>query len=237
MSIPNIPILLRCDNNSVEAGIVILPNIDLLYADMIYEDTDFSWIDLYWSKLNFGGVFIVQTDWHTVFELGVKLKSLPDARFVNHLVWKNEWGNHPKDRFHQCFDDIIIVSRGTHFNFHNDTIQVPKATMSKGLNPSGRQTKTATAFINDICLSTVSKERIKKPDGHLVQWQKPVALLRRLFSPFVNPGYMIVDPFMGTATSCVVAMELNCNYVGIENDPDVYQLAYNRIFNKDGEEV
>ena len=166
---------------------------DAIFADYVYENDDFSWIDLYWDSLKPGGVFIAMTDFHTVFECGVKLKSMPDAKLVNHLSWKNEWGNHPKDRFHQCFDDIIIVSKGKHNHFYSDRIQIPKATANTKLNPSGRETKTATAFISDICLTTTSTERIKMDDGHLIRWQKPLALIQRILAPFTDEGDTVLD--------------------------------------------
>lgn len=203
---------------------------DLIYADMIYENMDFSWVSYYWEFLNEGGVFMVQTDHHSVFEMGVLLKSFPGSHFVNHVVWKCEWGNYPKDRFNPCFDNIIIVSKGRHKQFDPTDIQVPKVTASsRGLNKSGRMTKPATAFISDITLTTQSKERIRKDDGHLIRWQKPEGLLKRLFSPFIEDGDFILDPFMGSGTSGVVADNLNCHYVGIELEIEPFILSRERL--------
>lgn len=204
--------------------------ISLLYADYIYENLDFSWAKRYWEYLDDGGIFIGQTDYHSAAEFKVFMKGLPKANFVNWLTWKNEFGNFRKDRFRQCHDDIIIFSKGKYFYFDNSKIQVPKVTAgSKGLNPSGRDTKIATSVITDICLTTVSKERIKKRDGHLVRWQKPLELLRRLFSPFVVAGNYIVDPFMGVGTSGIIAEELGCDYSGVEYDGEPFKLAQKRL--------
>lgn len=203
---------------------------NLIYADYIYENLDFSWAEKYWEHLEMGGMFLGQTDYHSAAEFKVFMKNLPYANFVNWLCWKNEFGNFRKDRFRQCHDDIIIFSKGKDFNFDSSAVQVPKATAnSKGLNPSGRTTKIATSVITDICLTTVSNERIKKNDGHLIRWQKPKELLRRLFSPFVIPGETIIDPFMGSGTSGEVAAELECDYFGIENDIEPYELAKERL--------
>lgn len=87
----------------------------------------------------------------------------------------------------------------------------------------------ATAWIDDICLTTTSKERVKGLDGHLVKWQKPIGLLRRIFSPFVDKGDWILSPFMGTGTCGIVAQELGCNYIGIEIDKNIFNLAKERI--------
>jgi len=198
---------------------------------MIYENADLFWIDKYWRSLIEGGIFIIQTDWHTNWMVRSKMEPLKDSFFVNHLVWKNEWGNHPKDRFHQCYDDIIIFSKGKGHKFYSDRIQIDKATKNKGLNPSGRETKTATAWIDDICLTTTSKERIKKSDGHLIQWQKPVKLFDRIVAPFTDEEDVVLDLFMGSGSLGEWCILNNRNYVGIENDKEVFDLAKQRLDN------
>jgi modification methylase len=202
---------------------------DVIFADYVYENLDFNWAFRYWNHLKIGGVFIAMTDFHSVFEFGFIMKQLADAELVNHLVWKNEWGNHPKDRFHQCFDDIIIFSKGKHKHFYSDRIQIPKATAKTKLNPSGRETKTATAFIDDICLTTTSLERVKQEDGHLIKWQKPLKLMDRIMLPFTDRGDVILDLFMGSGTLGEWAIKNNRNYIGIENDLVVFKLAENRL--------
>lgn len=207
----------------------VLGRYDVIFADYVYENLDFSWIDKYWPHLKEGGIFVGMTDFHSIFEFGVKMKSMPNAKLVNHLAWKNEWGNHPGDRFHQCFDDIVIVSNGNHKCFHADRIQIPKVTIAKGLNPSGRETKNATAFVSDICLTTTAKERVKKEDGHLVRWQKPVALIQRILDPFTEKGDIILDLFMGSGTVGEWAILNDRNFIGIEYDKEIFNLAKERI--------
>ena len=215
--------------NSNNMEISFYQDPDLIYADMIYENLDLSWIERYWNILKDNGIFIVQTDWHTNYLVRSELEKF--GIFVNHLVWKNEWGNHPKNRFHQCYDDIIIFSKGKNYKFYPERIQVDKVTKNKGLNPSGRQTKQATAWIDDICLTTTSKERVKKRDGHLARWQKPVRLFDRIVSPFTDEGDWVVDNFMGTASLGEWCVNNNRNYVGIENDQEIFLLANIRLNN------
>lgn len=200
---------------------------DLIYCDMIYENKDLTWMDEYWKYLNKDGIFIVQTDFHTSYLVRAKLETL--GLFVNHLVWKNEWGNHPKNRFHQCYDDIIIFSQSMSYKFYSERIQVDKVTKNKGLNPSGRDTKTATAWIDDICLTTTAKERVKKSDGHLVRWQKPVRLFDRIIALFTDEDDWILDPFMGSGSLGEWCVLNNRNYVGIEYDEEVFKLAQKRL--------
>ena len=140
-----------------------LVKFDLIYADMIYENTDLSWIEKYWNMLSPNSIFIVQTDFHTDYLIRAKLETL--GSFVNHLVWKNEWGNHPKNKFHQCYDDIIIFTNGKDYKFYPERIQVDKVTKNKGLNPSGRDTKTATAWIDDIYDEWLETQKDKDDDS------------------------------------------------------------------------
>lgn len=202
----------------------------LIFCDYIYENEIFDWVNYYWDMLSEDGMFVSMTDWHTQHRYRVYMEDVIGGYFVNNLVVKNEWGKPPSKNFHQCYDDVIIYSKSPTWRFDGSKIQVPKATASsKGLNPSGRTTKNATAWIDDCTLTTMPKERIKKNDGHLIRWQKPKKLVNRIFSPFVVPGDLIIDPFMGSGTSMEVANNLGCDGIGIEYDLEPFLLAKERL--------
>lgn len=205
---------------------------DIIYCDFIYTNMDFSWVDKFWHMLKPNGVMIQQTDYHSVAELKVYTKEMPNANFINWITWKNEFGNFKKDRFRQCHDDVLIFCNGDGWVWHPEKIQVPKATAkSKGLNKSGRETKLATSVITDICLTTIAKERVKKSDGHNIRWQKPSALFSRILEPFLDESHCdILDPFMGSGALGKWAKERNYNYWGIEYDKEVYNYASQNIF-------
>lgn len=156
---------------------------------------------------------------------------MKDANFVNWLVWKNEFGNFRKDRFRQCHDDIIIFSKGKDFLFDPSKVQVEKATAkSKGLNPSGRTTKLATSVIIDITLTTVAKERVKKDDGHLIRWQKPMALYDRILTPFLDSEHnTILDIYMGSGSLGKWSRKNDWGYVGLEYDKEVFGYAVKNV--------
>lgn len=208
---------------------------DLIYCDMIYDNLNLSYITKYWEMLKTGGVFIVQTDWHSLFEVGYFMKyTLLGSHHLNNICWKNEFGNFPKNKFRQSHDDIIIFSKGKNYKFYPDRVQMEKATAkSKGLNPSGRTTKLATSVWTDITLTTVAKERVKKKDGHNIRWQKPEALLHRLCSAFTDKENWILDPFMGSGSLGKWAVKNDMNYVGIEYDKEVFKLAKKNIYSKE----
>lgn len=204
---------------------------DVIYCDYIYENSDFSWVDKYWKYLKPNGIFIAQTDWHTNHRYRVHIEDNLNGILVNDAVVKAEWGNHPKNKFHQCFDNIIIYSNGKNWIFHPEKIQVPKVTKTKGLNPSGRETKQATAWIDDCTLTTTAIERVRKDDGHLIRWQKPLKLYDRIIAPFVDDEHNdCLDPFAGSGSFGKYCKINNLNYTGIEYDPEVYGYAKKNIF-------
>ncbi|MGB4413295.1 MAG: site-specific DNA-methyltransferase [Paludibacter sp.] len=55
----------------------------------------------------------------------------------------------------------------------------------------------------------------------------PVALIDRIIGS--TTGKIVLDPFMGSGTTAIVAMGLNRNYIGIELSPDYCKLAEKRI--------
>jgi DNA modification methylase len=46
---------------------------------------------------------------------------------------------------------------------------------------------------------------------------------------FSDENDLILDPFLGSGTTCVAAYELNRNYIGIEIKEDYYQIALANI--------
>jgi site-specific DNA-methyltransferase (adenine-specific) len=203
---------------------------NLIIADYIYENLYFGWADKYWEYLQDGGILIAITDYHSAAEYKVHVQSLPNANFVNWLIYKNEWGNHGRKQFAQVHDDVIIFSKGKNFRFDSNKVQVEKVTAkAKGLNPSGRTTKVATSVITDIALTTGAKERIRKDDNHLIQWQKPKELLRRVMTPFLRDNDLVIDPFMGSGTAGEVCAEENWHYIGIEYDKEPFDLSHKRL--------
>lgn len=217
-----------CGDNKIQLNSIAI-YMHLVYGDCIYESVDFKWVEMCYEKLLPGGILIVQTDWHTQYKYRNFLQHVLGMNFVNHAVWKNEWGNHPKDRMHQCYDDILIYSKGKDYKFYPERIQVPKATANTKLNPSGRDTKTATAWIDDIVLTTTAKERVKDKNGKNVRWQKPLKLYDRIIAPFTDFSDNILDPFMGVGSLGLWSKTNNRNYWGIESDREICDLAVKNI--------
>lgn len=59
--------------------------------------------------------------------------------------------------------------------------------------------------------------------------QKPINLLRELIKGHTKAGATILDPFMGSGTTGVAAIQTGRNFIGIEIDPAYFEIAKRRI--------
>ena len=59
--------------------------------------------------------------------------------------------------------------------------------------------------------------------------QKPVALMSWVIRNYTNEGDTIFDPFMGSGTTGVAAVQLNRNFIGCEINAEYFAIAEKRI--------
>jgi len=217
-------------------------SVDMVYADCIYDSPHIHWIYYASLLLKENGIIQIQTDYHTVATYKYYLDSInlsflqygqlnkqERLTFVNWVIYKQEWGGVPRNRFPQKHDDILIYCRGDQWKWYGDRIQIPKVTAGTKLDKKGTGMKTPCSVFDDLGnFSTISKERIKL-NGKNIQWQKPLKLMDRLLLPFTDDGDTILDPFMGSGTTGVWCKQNNRHFIGIENDNEVFDIAAERI--------
>lgn len=59
--------------------------------------------------------------------------------------------------------------------------------------------------------------------------EKPRKLMAEIIADFTNAGETILDPFMGSGTTGVAAVQLGRKFIGIERDPKYFDIACKRI--------
>jgi site-specific DNA-methyltransferase (adenine-specific) len=69
----------------------------------------------------------------------------------------------------------------------------------------------------------------KKDYTGLHPTQKPVLLIEDLIKTYTNEGETVLDFAAGSGTTGVAAKNLNRNFIGIELDPDYFEIARKRI--------
>lgn len=203
--------------------------VDLAICDPIYGDPDRSWIPVVADLLRPGGAIFVFEDASGAAQAKLALDEA-GLQFRNWLIWPNEWGGRPRDRFAQKHDDIFYYTKpGAHHTFNGQAVAVPKVTLSASMNPSGRTTKIPGSVWTDLAgFSTTAKERVRI-NGKGAEWQKPERLIERLVLAASDPGQLVLDPFGGVATVPAVCARLGRRCISCEADKTRWQAGRDRL--------
>ncbi len=87
----------------------------------------------------------------------------------------------------------------------------------------GRRPLNGDAESNVLPFNRVGTNQMQHPT------QKPVALLEYLIGKSSGEGGLVVDPFMGSGSTCVAARNAQRRYIGIEIDRQWYEQALQRL--------
>ncbi len=81
--------------------------------------------------------------------------------------------------------------------------------------------------INDCGSATVAEFDIATDRDH--PCQKPIDMLRYYIGNSVADNEIVLDPFMGTGSTGLAALSLDCNFIGFEIDPEYYVKACGKL--------
>ena len=165
-------------------------------------------------------------------------------RFRNELVWcYPPGGNAPRYSYHKKHDTILLYSKGLSPVFHHQYKALTEKQIGfyRKTDKDGRRYKNYKeyrAYLDklagcpvpdwwvDICSlgqSVSSSERMGYPT------QKPEALLERIIRASSNVGDVVLDPFCGSGTTCVVAERLGRQWVGMDINEKVCDVIKMRL--------
>jgi site-specific DNA-methyltransferase (cytosine-N4-specific) len=111
-----------------------------------------------------------------------------------------------KDRPTRCHEYLFLFSKNQHY-FYN-----PRAVRG----PNGRNLRTVWDIPTKACRQ-----------AHFATF--PSALVERCLQLGSRDGDWVLDPFVGSGTTGLVALDQGRRFVGIELNPDYVQLAENRL--------
>lgn len=87
--------------------------------------------------------------------------------------------------------------------------------------------KKPGATFNEFCKPLVLNYPVGSSKIHPTE--KPIALIKRLIAASSNVGDTVLDPFLGSGTTCVAAHELGRNSIGIELKREWCEIARKRM--------
>jgi len=186
------------------------------------------------------GSMYLHLDWRTVHE--AKSEVMDDVfgreNFLGEIIWSYDWGARQRDRFSRKHDNILHYAKevGKH-RFNPERVdrvpyKAPELQMYRakrlGKNDGAQRIadgKPVTDVFMDInVLGTSSHERALNSYPTM----KPKKLVKRLLSPVVEPGSVVLDCFCGSGVTLEAAHELDCSFVVGDASPAATLIALNR---------
>jgi site-specific DNA-methyltransferase (adenine-specific) len=181
----------------------------------------YEWIKLCKELLKPQGTIWISGTPHSIFQAGYALQSL-GFQIMNEITWYKP--NAPPNlscRYFAHAHESLIWAKKSKDAKHTFNYELMKKWDDR-ISPAGKQMRSVWCI---PLTSLAEKEHGKHPT------QKPLELLRRVVLSSSNYGDLILDPFVGSGTTGVIAKKFNRKFIGIEIKKEYCDLAIRRIGN------
>lgn len=156
------------------------------------------------------------------------------------IYQKNNFSNPSKTRYHQIFEYMFVLSKGTPKTFNPiiDRKNIYVGSTTLGINTTRkangdfsinkkRQIKEYGMRYNIWKGNTAGQESMCKHIAHPAQF--PLWLAKDHIKTWTNENDLVLDCFCGGGTTGVACKELNRNFIGIEIEETYKNISINRI--------
>ena len=186
-----------------------------------YDRFTFLWLKECKRILKENGSFWVIGTYHNIFRVGKIMQDL-GYWILNDIVWikTNPMPNFKGTRFSNAHETLIWATKK----------EKSKYTFNyKSMKIYNDDKQMRSEWYIPICQG---KERLKDENGNkLHSTQKPEELLFRIIISTSKAGDVVLDPFAGSGTTCVVAKRLKRKFIGIEKEQKYIKAAIKRVKN------
>ncbi len=154
----------------------------------------------------------------------------------NRITWEREKGRGSKKNWKNNSEDIWYCTMSNDFTFNVDAVKLKRRVIAPYRDAAGKPKDWETQ--NSVNTRLTHPSNIwtdltvpfwSMPENTEHPTQKPEKLVARLILASSNPGDMVLDPFLGSGTTSVVAKKLGRRFVGIEMDRRYCCLAEKRL--------
>ena len=208
--------LYRPDQTTVEA---VTQDWDKFNTYKEYDNFTEQWLKESKRILKKGGALWVIGSYHNILRVGTSIQN-HGFWILNDIIWHktNPMPNFRGTRFTNAHETLLwcTTSREAKYTFNYQNL--------KELN-DGKQMRSD--WYIPICSGKERLREINNQRSHPTQ--KPEALMYRIILSSTNKGDIILDPFLGSGTTAVVAKKLQRNFIGIEQDKEYISLAKKRL--------
>ena len=148
-----------------------------------------------------------------------------DMYLKNVIIWNFDWGGSTSKRFCSRYEYVFFFTKKKDtYVFNLEDVKIPALNYRPDRYKS--QLKNPTDVWKISLVSGNSSERTEHPA------QYPEELIERIIKVGTNEGDLVLDPFMGSGTTAVVAKKLGRQYVGYEIEQDYLEIAERRLKNE-----
>ncbi|HEX6977110.1 MAG TPA: site-specific DNA-methyltransferase [Patescibacteria group bacterium] len=140
--------------------------------------------------------------------------------FNGWITWHYTQGMGRTLGFSPRHEDLLYFTKSSNFTFNLDDIRVPQKYFRERNNMKG-------ANPGDVWL--FSHVHYSNPERQPHPTQKPLAVMERIIKASSNKGDLVLDPFVGSGSTCVAANALDRKWIGIDTNPDYIKMSKKRI--------
>ncbi len=202
-------------------------------SDEDYREYTETWIQAVKPLLRRNGSMYVCCDWQCSSVIGLVLKKYFHVQ--NRITWQREKGRGAHSNWKNAMEDIWFVTNDKSYTFHVDAVKIRRKVIAPykvdGKPKDWEETADGnfrntfpSNFWDDISIPYWSM-----PENTAHPTQKPEKLFAKLILASSGSGQMVLDPFLGSGTTAVVAKKLGRNFVGIEHNPNYCAWAMKRL--------
>lgn len=200
-----------------------------------YSTWSLGWIKEAFRVLKDTGSMYVCCDWSYS---GKVQDIIEQAGFtiLNRITWKRDKGRGAAKNWKNNMEDIwFAVKDEKHFYFNVDNVKIKKKVIAPYRDTTGKPkdwveedgNKYRLTYPPNIWIDiTVPFWSMAENTPHPTQ--KPEKLVDRCLRPVLKPGDVVLDPFLGSGTTSVIADRIGADCIGVELDPDYVRLAMKR---------
>jgi len=178
----------------------------------------------------------VCSDWQTSSLVFPVLDKYLHVR--NRITWERDKGRGAKANWKNNSEDIWFCTIDNHYSFNVDMVKLRKQVIApyRTLNGSPKdweesQTGNFRMTYPSNFWSDITVPFWSMPENTDHPTQKPEKLFAKLVLASSNPGDFVMDPFLGSGTSAVVAQKLGRRFCGIEVNREYCCWAVKRLNN------
>ena len=199
----------------------------------------YDWLDLCAEALSPAGSFWVNIPDDWAAEIVVHLKRERGLKMINWCVWHYRFGQNTRGRFISSKVHALYFARDAatrtwnpdavlEFSDRRSIYADPRTESKKDGTPAGLRVPMDVWY--GPYWGRIQGNNKERRHGH--DNQLPEAYLERVIRACSNPGDLVLDPFLGSGTTGVVAHALGRRFVGTEYSKANATRAFARI--KDG---